>query len=44
MFILSCHCMKKSPNSKNMILRRGKKSMKGEFKWDFERLKSDGRS
>ena len=26
---------------KNMVLREGKNSMKGEFKWDFERLKSD---
>ena len=25
MFILSIHCMKKSPTSKNMILRKGKK-------------------
>ena len=33
MFILSIHCMKKSPTSKNMISRKGKKSMKGEFKW-----------
>ena len=41
MFVLSVHCMKKSPTSKNMILRKGKKSMKGEFKWDFERLKWD---
>ena len=41
MFVLSVHCMKKSPTSKNMILRNGKKSMKGEFKWDFERLKGD---
>ena len=41
MFVLSIHCMKKSPTSKNMILRKGKKSMKGEFKWDFERLKWD---
>ena len=44
MFILSSHCMKKSPTSKNVISLRGKKSMKSEFKWDFERLKSDGRS
>ena len=41
MFILSIHCVKKSPTSKIMILRKGKKSMKDEFKWDFERLKSD---
>ena len=41
MFVLGVHCMKKSPTSKNMILRKGKKSMKGEFKWDFERLKGD---
>ena len=41
MFILSIRCMKESPTSKNMILRKGKKSMKGEFKWNFERLKSD---
>ena len=44
MFVLSSHCVKKSPTSKNLILHRGKKSMRGEIKWDFERLKSDGRS
>ena len=41
MFVLSIHCMKKNPTSKDMILCKGKKSMKGEFKWDFERLKWD---